>query len=157
LNTSCIGGDEPTSRPGGGQGRGLTGRRRRRPVGEDAGDHSRNLLEIERLEQVVHGAGLHRPDGRIEVTERGHDDDGHVAGDLPDVGQRHKAVVGAQSHVEQDGVGVQPCAGGEGRVHVGRDLDGMAIVGEQLAQAPADGVLVVNDQDAAHGKVVVRR
>jgi len=93
-----------------------------------------------------------RPHGRIEVTERGHDDDGHVADDRPDVGQRHEAVVGTQPHVEQDRVGVQPRAGVEGRIHVGSHLDDMAIVGEQLAQAPADGVLVIDDQDAAHGE-----
>jgi len=50
-----------------------------------------------------------------------------------------------------DRVGWGECAGLEARLDGGRGLDGVALVGEDRTQAPPDGRLVVDDEDAAHG------
>jgi len=50
--------------------------------GQGPNDDRRHTLEVERLDEVVEGPGPHGPHGRLEVAERGHDDDrrgGHHA------------------------------------------------------------------------------
>ena len=110
---------------------------------------------VDRLEQVVVRAELHRLDGRVDRGVPGHHDrrDGQVA--LADLADQVEAVDPGQAEVGDDQREVpldEPLQGG-GPV-VG-DLDPAVGQGEQLRELLTDQLAVVHHKDASiHGALI---
>ena len=66
------------------------------------------LVEVDRLEQVLEGAPLHRLDGRLGRGERGDDDDRQPRVDPADLVEGVQARHVGQAHVEDHDVGPLP-------------------------------------------------
>ena len=113
-------------------------------------DDGRRLVEVERLDQVVEGAPLHRPHGGLQVAEGRDDDDRRGADALAERAHRGQAVHARQADVEHDGVERARAGDLQALLDRGGDLHVVPLVGERLAERPADARLVVDDQDAAH-------
>ena len=114
-------------------------------------DDRRGLIEVEGLHQVIESPSFHGPDGGLEITERGHDDDRRRADDFPELAQCRQAVHPRQAHVEHDGI--EDATPGDPQSLLGRggELDLVAELAQEVAECPADTRLVINDQDATHG------
>ena len=65
------------------------------------------LRHVERLEQVIVGAQLHRLDGRLRRAVGGHQDDQQLRVDLADAPQRFQARDAAHADVHDDQVGLE--------------------------------------------------
>ena len=120
------------------------------PLGQRVRDDPRHALQIEWLHEIVEGAGVDRPHGGVEITEGCHHHDWCVRDDAAQFGQRGEAVAAWKTDIEQHRLRLEAATGLEPRLDTRRHLHGVAFVGEHLAQAPADGGLVVDDEDAAH-------
>ena len=116
-----------------------------------------HLLDLERLRHVVEGADLHRLDGRLDRAERGHQDDRRRRVQRPRGAQHVEAVGAAHVDVADDDVEaalVQPLERG---VAVGGLVDVVARVGERAREPAAQRVVIVGDENAAHGRTPLTR
>ena len=117
--------------------------------------HEEHLFRLERLWDVVVGAGLHRLERHIDVAVRAHDDDGgRVLFGL----QRREQVEPAHfghANVGEDEVGAEHIELRERVFAVVRDLGLVAIFAEDRPQHEADVLFVINDQHATHGATLL--
>ena len=121
------------------------------PVLERLVDLDLHLLDLERLGHVVEGADLHRLDGRVHRAERGHED--HRRLRLQRLGgpQHVEAVTAAHLQVAQDDVEVGLVQALDGHVAVAGFGDLVPGLDEGAGESAAERVVVVGDEDAAHG------
>ncbi len=115
-------------------------------------DHPPQLVRVERLEQVVVGALLHRLDGRVRPLGHGDEDDRDARVDAADLLVDLQAGLVGQAQVEENDVrrpGADPLESfGSGAGH----LDPVSRRGERLAYLPRNqGRVIVNEQQVGHG------
>ena len=112
-----------------------------------------HLLDIEGLGHVVVGPVLHRGDGVLHGCLGGDDDDEDVgAGGLHGL-HDFEAAWARHADVEEDngeGLGFEEL---EGLIAVGRRCHSIALVLQAPLEHPADGFLIINNEDAAVGWV----
>ena len=115
-------------------------------LGED--EPGVELGEVDRLGQVVVGAGGHRPAQRRRVVERGEQDDVGVRAVVgPDAAHEAGAVEAGHHPVAQDDVGAGVGEGRPGRLAVGRDGHLVPGSDEDHLQQLARELVVVGDED----------
>ena len=105
---------------------------------------------MERLDQVVVGAGAQAADLLLDLALGGEHDDRDVAGGAllgPDLGRDLVAVELGQHDVEQDQVGRLGAPQAEPLRAVGRDDDVVALLLEGVLQESLDVRVVVDDED----------
>ena len=106
-----------------------------------------DLVEVERLGQVVVGPAAHRLDRGGRAAEGGDDDHRQVGQRRPELGQHVQAVAAGHLEVKQHGVGASCGDPRQRLVAVGR-LEGMIALGlEQQHEVAADRAVVVGHQD----------
>ena len=118
-----------------------------RLLGQRLVDHQHQLLDLERLGDVVERAQLHRPDGGVDRAEGGDGDDVGRGLHLAHLAQQIQTVQVGHLHVRDhqvdaallDPLDAGPAAAG--------DLDPEALVLQLLAQVVAHGRVVVDHQD----------
>ena len=113
------------------------------------GDERGDLVEIERLGQVVVGAALRRLDGiRHRVLRRHHDEEGV---DPLLAGARQDVEPGHVGHADVEQGDVEGTAAERlQRLGAARDRDdGVPALRAGALEHPADGLLVVGDEDGA--------
>src|SRR5579883_1930201 len=141
----------PLDRPGVARGR-LLGARGAHPdlAPQESLDASEQLLEIERLREIVVGPGLDARDHVLRVVaRREHEDRRPVALTAPVARDLH--AVGAGEHdVEDDEVEALLAEELEGLVALVEDLDLEALVLEVEPEALRYVLLVLDEQDLAH-------
>ena len=122
------------------------------PPAQQAADARQQLVETERLGQIVVGAFLEAAHQVLRVVLRGEDQDRHVVARGARAAQHLDAVHLGQHQVEDHeleaarGIG-QPARGGGA---VARDLDRVALRREIEAQTLGQMRLVVDHQDPRH-------
>ena len=116
----------------------------------------RDLVELERLGDVVERAELHRADRSVRAAERGHDQDRGLGVGRLDPGKRLDAVELRHADVHDHQVGAR-------FLDLFNDLDAgrrfdhsEALISEQLLEQRADGGVVVSDEDDFLGHCSVR-
>ena len=114
-------------------------------------DHPPQLVQVERLEQVVVGALLHRLDGRVRRLGQGDEDDRDSRIDLADLLVDLQAGLVGQAQVEQNDIGrsgadaLDPFGAGAGH------LDAVSGSGEGLAHLLGDqDRVIVDEQQVGH-------
>ena len=98
---------------------------------ERVGDDFLELGHVERLEQIIVSAELHRLDGGLRRAVGGHQDDEQLGIGRADSAERFQAVHAAHAHVHEDEVGLEfgndlqtlLAAGGGGELDVRRIKD----------------------------------
>ena len=107
-------------------------------------------MQIERLGQVIEGAALHGPHGGTEVSEGCDNDHRSILRQFAQLGQGGKSVHSRQAHVQDDSIG--PLLLGLNKRFLGRggDADVVPLLAESPFQGPANGFLIVDDQDVFH-------
>ena len=106
------------------------------------------LLALERLHQVVVGAGVEALDAIVEVGARGQDQDRDVG-----LGAQPPAdldpVEPGQAEVEDDEVGDELLGGAQRVDPVGRGAHLVALLAQRAAQDVGDRLVVLDDEHAA--------
>jgi len=128
----------------------LTRRLLKRPALEGAGDGVERLIEIKRLGEIVERAPFDRPHRGRKIAERRHDNDRRIARQLFELGERRQSVEARQTHVEHDGVGRLLLGQTKRFLRRRNDGDLMPELRERLLERPADGFLVIDNQEVAH-------
>ena len=105
------------------------------------------LLERERLGQVVVGPGVETLDAVADGVARGEHEDRHAVADLAQRPGGLQAVEARHHHVHHDGVRVDAADPGEGLGAVGGGRDVVAVELQRAAQRLADGAVVLDDED----------
>ena len=120
----------------------------RRPAAQQRAQAREQLLALERLDEVVVGAGVEPLDARLERVARGQHQDRDVLavraqplGDLD-------AVEPGQPEVEHQQVGQEGVVGVQRRDAVTGELDLVALDAQRALQHLGDVVVVLDDQDA---------
>ena len=88
-------------------------------------DAREQLAKVERLGQVVVGAGVESVDARLDGVARGQHQHRHVGAGGAQLAADRQAVLARQHHVEDDGVVVVLLALLRRRVAVARDVHGV--------------------------------
>ena len=115
-------------------------------------DHAVQLLQVQRLEQVVVSPLPHRLDGRIGRPGHGDQDDRDAGVDLAELPQDVQAGLVGQAQVEQNNVRPTVTGAFEALAARGGDLDPVCGRGEHLAHLVREQVRVVIDQEqVGHG------
>ena len=120
----------------------------RRPAPQQRADPREQLLALERLRQVVVGAGVEAADAVLGLGASGQHQDRHVAlraqaaADLD-------AVEAGQAEVEHDEVRDEAGGDVERLDAVGRGAHLVALVAQRAAQDVGDLLVVLDDEDAA--------
>src|SRR5205807_3238413 len=114
---------------------------------ERLADHAVQLLQIDRLEQVVVGPVPHRLDGRVGRPGHGYHNDRDAGVDSPELSQDVQAGLVGQAQVEENNV---RASGGDAFqalcARLG-DLNPVSGRGEHMAHSVAEQVWVVIDQE----------
>jgi hypothetical protein len=118
------------------------------------GDEER--LELERLAEVVEGAGADRGHGVLELGERRHEDDLQRRAAREQAGAERVAAPVGELLVEEHHVDVARRREREGLVQASRRERGEPARGERVAQAAAQERVVVDDQHGARAAGVGR-
>jgi len=127
----------------------------RAAAAKDRAEACFDLLDPERLDDVVIGATIQGPDHVRVVVACGDDDDRHLA-DRPKHRQNLQAINVRQPEVEEHDVRwVVDCGLQPGHATVARG-DGVAQVGQRPGDRRADAVVVLDQQDARHDSTVRR-
>ena len=122
---------------------------RRQPLLLEAALHDADdLLDLERLEDVVVGAALHRVDGRLHRAEAGHDDGERVGRGGADRVEQLDAAHARHLEVADDEIVVGVAELRERRRAVLRRADDVPLHAEEVGQDVPDELLVVDDEDA---------
>ena len=120
---------------------------------ERLADHSTQLLQVERLEQVVVGALLHRLDGRVRRLGHGDEDDRDARVDAADLLVNLQARLVGQAQVEENDVRMPGTDPLEPFSSGARHLDPVSGSGERLAHLPRyQGRVVVDQQQVGHDR-----
>ena len=106
----------------------------------------RDLLERERLDDVVVGAGLQAADAVVDLVARRQDADGHVVAGGAQLREDLEAVEVGHPEVEQDHRRVDGVVGGKRRAAARRAHDAKALELESGADGAADRSIVVYEQ-----------
>ena len=109
-----------------------------------------HLFDLERLLHVVERADLHRFDGGMHRSERGHQDDGGRRVQRLGRAQHVEPVAAAHLQIAQHDVEVAFVQTLDRLVAVGGFLDLVAGGGERPGQPASKGVVIVGDENAAH-------
>jgi len=106
------------------------------------------LVQVERLGQVIECPPFHRPDGGIQVPKRRGHDHPRPGRLFTKLGQGRKPVHPRQTHIQKDRVGLE--AFGLGNALLGRRSHRRLVARflQGTLQDPANGLLVVDDQNA---------
>ena len=119
-------------------------------------DHAAQLVQVERLEQVVVGPLLHRLDGRVRRLGHGDEDDRDAGVDPADLPEDVQAGLVGQAQVEENDV---RGLGGDALEALGPgvgDLDPVCRGGERLAHLLRDqGRVVVDEQQVGHDRAPI--
>ena len=107
------------------------------------------LAEVERLDEVVVGAGVEAADAVATSVARGEHEDRRPALALAQRAADREAVAARQHHVEDDRVVVPHRAPAAAGVAVDRHVDGVALVAQPALQRP-DELRVVLDDEQPH-------
>lgn len=120
------------------------------------GQAQAHFLEVEGLDDVIHGPGTQAGNPLLGAGGGGEEDDGNVAGagvvaQTPAGGQ---AVAARHAHVHQDEVGLGRDRLVEGVVAIDADIGPTALALQVMGEHAAVGVHVVHDEDACPGQHV---
>ncbi len=120
---------------------------RARPVADDALQDFAQLLDVERLRDVVGGAGAHGPDDGVGFVERRAHDDGRLAAAGAITAQGLDAVELGHDDVEDDDVGRRRARQAlQGGLAAGGALHGEAERVEQHPEVLAARLVIVDHQ-----------
>ena len=108
-------------------------------------DEHHDLVEIERLVQIVIRAVLHRFDGVLDRGERGHQHHWRVRRDLLDSAQQRQAIAVRQPIVEQHEIDAGLNVLERRRARTRFD-NRVPLAAQAFAQRPANKFFVVNDE-----------
>src|SRR4051812_42039454 len=117
----------------------------RRAPAQERAQPRQQLLEVERLDQVVVGAGVEPLDARVDRVARGEHQDRHVAVGAQAAGDLDAVDLG-QPQVEHDGVGLEHRGLVERLAAVGGEADVVALAAQRPAYDVADVGVVLDDQ-----------
>src|SRR6185436_10725154 len=109
-----------------------------------------HLLDLERLLDVVERPVLHRLDGGVDRTERGHQDDGGGRMKRARRTEHVEPVAAAHLEVAEHDVEISVVQALDGGVAVRRFLYLVSCVGKPSYQPAAQRVVIVCNQNAAH-------
>ena len=112
-------------------------------------DHDGQLVDVDRLGQVVGGARAHGRDRGLDRAERGHHDHRQVGVALAQACQQLDAVHAGHLQVGEHQVGRELLQLAQRLEPVGGGLDLVALVAQELGERGARVDLVVDDQDAS--------
>ena len=115
---------------------------------ERLGEQVLEMRDVERLEDVVVGAELHRLDRRLRRAVGGHHDDDLPRVDLPDFLERIEPALLAHADVHHDEVGLRLRAMPDALVARLGAQDVERLLFQQAAEGIVDVLLVVDDEDA---------
>ena len=121
------------------------GRRRLAAAAVERAQPGQQLAEVERLGQIVVGAGVEPGDARLDVVHRGEHQDRHGRPCLPDLPADRKSIAQRQHHVEDDGVVVVNAGFVAGRDPVTDDVDGVRLLAQPLGNHPGRVRLVFDE------------
>src|SRR4051812_40924866 len=119
------------------------------------GEKDEERLDRDRLGQVVLGARLHRLDRRLDLGERGHDDEDGVRPLLLSLPQEGEAVHLRHAQVGEHDTGRKIPEKLERLLAVLRLTDLVTLVGEKALERASRVLLVVDQQDPfrSHGRI----
>ena len=120
-------------------------------------DDRAERLGVERLDEVVLGALLHRVDGARDRAERRHDDEDRARRRRPRLLHERDAVEPRHLQVRQDDVGRELLELAERLEAVGRGLGRVALFAEDLAERGPRVRFVVDDEDSTAVRHVAAR
>src|SRR5438309_599923 len=126
----------------------FVGRRLGAGARQARGHRAVEVLEVERLRDVVERAELEGFLGEADVLVRGHHDDGHAVIQLANAPEDLDAVQAGHPDVEENQIGAAAPNGGQRFNAAGRGFDGVPLRREVLGQDLADGCFIVDDQDS---------
>jgi hypothetical protein len=106
------------------------------------------LLEINRLLQVVEGAQLHRLDRAFDRAMGGHDDHRHRRVEFADPAQQVDAAHPGQAHVGEDHVRPQLLEHAERTLGVSGNLGLVPRLGKESPNRARERPLVIHDENA---------
>ena len=112
-----------------------------------------DLLEAERLGDVVVAAGRETGDAVLDGVAGGEEEDRDPLVVLAHPAQHLHPVHVGEHHVERDGVGLELAGGADGGHSRGGRLDLPALVPQRHAQELGEVVLVVDDEHPRRGAV----
>ena len=124
---------------------------------EHGTDTRHELARLERLRHVVVGADLEAGDAVDQVVARGQHHHRRGAARGPELAQDLEPGSTWKHHVEDDQVRCQRQRSSQGTLAVGLGRDVVALAGEVRADDLEDVRLVVDDEDAGHGRQHRRR
>ena len=118
----------------------------RRPAAQQRAQPRQQLLALERLDQVVVGAGVEPLDPRLDRVARGQHEDRDVVGAPQRLGHLDP-VEPRQPEVEDHQVGQEGVGEVERADPVAGDLDVVALHPQRALEDLGDRVVVLDDQD----------
>ena len=120
----------------------------RRPAAQQRAQAREQLLALERLDEVVVGAGIEALDARVDRVARGQHQDRHVAAVLAQQPRDVDAVELGQAEVEDDEVGRELARVAERRLAVVARTRLVALHPQRPQQDLGDLVVVLDDEHA---------
>ena len=117
---------------------------------EDDLDLAKEFFLVEGFGEVFGGTAVNGADGGLQSSKGGHDDDGDLKIAGAEAFEESEAVDAGHPNIEEDDVGGLGFDGVEGFFGVGGDGDGIAFVGEVVAQCPTDEGFIINNEDSIH-------
>ena len=121
---------------------------------EGFGNDESHLAEIERFEEVVEGAKLHRFDGGVGGRGAGDEDDGDTGVGFAELVVDVEPGLIGEAHVEQDDVGGMGAGAGEAFFSGVGDVDTVSGRGKRLADLLGyEAGVIVYEQQMSHGLV----
>jgi hypothetical protein len=118
---------------------------------EDLVEDDDDGVHVERLDEVVLGAGSHGFDGGVDGGERGHDDEFGVAAGFTGLAQEPQAVEAGHADVGEDDGGREGGEEGERFFAVTGLGELEAFVGEERDETRTGVRFVVDDEDSFFG------
>ena len=116
--------------------------------------HAPELVQVERLEQIIVGSLLHGLDGRVRHLARGDEDDGDARVDAADLLIDLQSGLVGQAQVEENDIrrlGLDPF---EPRHAGAGDLDAVIRGGKELTNLSWDqGQVIIDEQNVGHGSL----
>ena len=109
------------------------------------------LFEGERLGQVIVGASVEAGDAVMDLTARGEHDDRRLNAVLAEPAADLHAVLLGNHEIEDDGVIARRFGKLLGPLTVGRDVDGIALVLQELLEQRRELALVLDKEEVHRG------